>query len=112
MAAGLARANGVIFTAMPLALAQVHRLLVADRARDSGVIRRAIAEVLAANPETSLLEIETALRDGAAQAHLIASGAGLSIVFGFPAWRAALDKVGRTPEQNRQALITPPAGLP
>ena len=89
---------------MPLALAQVHRLLVADRARDAGVIRRAIAEVLAANPETSLLEIETALRDGAAQAHLIASGAGLSIVFGFPAWRAALDKVGRTPEQNRQLL--------
>jgi hypothetical protein len=64
MAAGLARANGVIFTAMPLALAQVHRLLVADRARDAGVIRRAIAEVLAANPE-----------------------------------------------QNRQALITPPATL-
>ena len=102
----------MVFTAMPLALAQVHRLLVADRARDAGVIRRAIAEVLAANPETSLLEIETALRDGAAQAHLIASGAGLSIVFGFPAWRAALDKVGRTPEQNRQALITPPATLP
>jgi hypothetical protein len=102
----------MVFTAMPLALAQVHRLLVADRARDASVIRRAIAEVLAANPETSLLEIETALRDGAAQAYLIASGAGLSIVFGFPAWRAALDKVGRTPEQNRQALITPPATLP
>jgi hypothetical protein len=108
MAAGLARANGVIFTAMPTALAQVHRLLVADRARDAGVIRRAIAEVLAANPETSLLEIETALRDGAAQAYLIASGAGLSIVFGFPAWRAALNNVGRTPEQNRQLLAGEP----
>ena len=104
MAAGLARANGVIFTAMPLALAQVHRLLVADRARDAGVIRRAIAEVLAANPETSLLEIETALRDGAAQAYLIASGAGLSIVFGFPAWRAALVAGGMTPAANRAML--------
>ena len=90
---------------------QRHQLLRADRSRDAGVIRRSIAEVLAANPETSLLEIETALRDGAAQAYLIASGAGLSIVFGFPAWRAALDKVGRSPEQNRQALITPPATL-
>jgi hypothetical protein len=74
----------------------------------AGVIRRSIAEVLAANPETGLLEIETALRHGAAQAYLIASGAGLSIVFGFPAWRAALDKVGRTPEQNRQALAGEP----
>ena len=97
------RALGAILAAM-LTADQRHQLLRADRSRDAGVIRRSIAEVLAANPETSLLEIETALRDGAAQAHLIASGAGLSIVFGFPAWRAALVAGGMTPAANRAML--------
>jgi hypothetical protein len=35
---------------------------------------------------------------------LIASGAGLSIVFGFPAWRAALVAGGMTPAANRAML--------
>ena len=91
---------------MPLALDQVHRLLVADRTRDPATIRRAIADVMATNPDASLLDVELALRAGAAQAYLIASGAGLSIAFGFAAWRSALDRFGMTAEQNRVMLST------
>lgn len=83
---------------------QRHQLLLADRAHHAGVIRRAIAEVLAANPDASLLDVELALRDGAAQAYLIASGGGLSIVFGFPAGRSALVAGGMTPAANRAIL--------
>jgi hypothetical protein len=65
-----------------------------------------ITEALAANPETSLLEIETALRAAASQTYLVAdsTSAGFQIVFGTPAWQAALADAGLTVEQNWAAL--------
>ena len=32
----------------------------------------------------------------------------LTIVIGMPAWRSALDRLGMSPEQNRQALAGEP----
>ena len=47
---------------MPLSLQHRHAVLLADRTRDISTINIVVTEVLAANPETSLLDIETALR--------------------------------------------------
>ena len=48
---------------MPLSLQHRHALLLAERTRDISTITTVVTEeVLAANPETSLLDIETALR--------------------------------------------------
>jgi hypothetical protein len=64
--------------------------------------------VLAANPETTPLDIETALRAAAGQAYLVSNSttAGFEIVLGMPAWHAALADAGVTVEQNRAALST------
>src|SRR4029079_15636436 len=48
--------------AMPLSLQHRHAVLLAERTRDISLITTDVTEVLAANPETSLLDIETALR--------------------------------------------------
>ena len=58
------------------------------------------------HPETSLLDIETALRAAASQTYLVANSttAGYQIVFGTPAWHAALADAGLTVEQNWAAL--------
>ena len=63
-----------------------------------------ITEALAANPETNLLDIETALRAAAGQTYLVATTAGFQIVLGMPAWHAALADAGLTVEQNWAAL--------
>ena len=55
---------------MPLSLQHRHALLLAERTRDIGIITTVVTEVLAANPETSLLDIETALRHADRQAYL------------------------------------------
>ena len=47
---------------MPLSLQHRHAVLLAERTRDISLITTVVTEVLAANPETSLLDIETALR--------------------------------------------------
>jgi hypothetical protein len=62
--------------------------------------------VLAANPETTPLDIETALRTAFGQAYLVANSATASfqIVLGMPAWEAALTDAGVTVEQNWAAL--------
>jgi hypothetical protein len=73
---------------MPLTADQRHVLLLADRPRDVGQITVVIEHVFAVNSD----------------ANLIAGGAGLSIVFGFPAWRAALVAGGMTPAANRAML--------
>jgi len=57
---------------MPLSIQHRHAVLLADRTGDVGTITIVVIEVLAASPETTPLEIETALRHGAAQSYLIA----------------------------------------
>ena len=81
-------------------------MLLADRTHDVGVITTVVTEVLAANPETTPLDIETALRAAFGQAYLVANSttAGFEIVLGMPAWHAALADAGLTVEQNWVAL--------
>ena len=47
---------------MPLSLQHRHAVLLADRTRDVRTITTVVTEALAANPETTPLDIETALR--------------------------------------------------
>ena len=56
---------------MPLSVQYRHAVLLAERTRDIGTITAVVKEVLAANPETSLLDIETALRQADRQAYLV-----------------------------------------
>jgi hypothetical protein len=79
------------------------RLLVADRSRHAGV-SAAVTEVLAANPDADLFDVEIAFRDGGAHSYLIA-GESLSIVFGMQAMLAAVTAAGMTVKQNRAALV-------
>jgi hypothetical protein len=94
---------------MPLSLQHRHAVLLADRTRDVRTITTVVTEVLAANPNTTPLDIETALRAAAAgEAYLVANSttAGFEIVLGMPAWQAALADAGVTVEQNWAALST------
>ena len=88
---------------MTLSLNQCHSLLLAEQSRDASVITAAITDVLAANSETNLLEIEMAFRDAGSPVYLIAKPE-LTVVIGMPAWRNALDRLGTTPRENRYAL--------
>jgi hypothetical protein len=80
---------------MPFSVQHRHALLLADRTGDIDTIT-----TVEANPETTPLEIETALRDAGAQSYLIASTT-LSIVRGMPAMLLTLAAAGVTVEQNR-----------
>ena len=66
-----------------------------------------MTNVLAANPETNLLEIEMAFRDAGSPVYLVAKPE-LTIVIGMPAWRSALDRLGISPQENRYALAGKP----
>ena len=68
---------------------QRRRLLAADRSRNAGVVTAAITEVLAANPDADLFDVEIAFRGGGAHSYLIA-GQRLSIAFGMQAMLAAV----------------------
>jgi hypothetical protein len=91
---------------MPLSLQHRYAMLLADRTRDVRTITTVITEVMAANPETTPLDIETALRAATAQAYLVANSttAGFRIVLGKSVWHAALADAGLTVEQNWAAL--------
>ena len=56
---------------MPLSRQHRHAVLLAESTREISTITAVVTEVLAANPETSLLDIETALRHADRQAHLV-----------------------------------------
>ena len=86
-----------------LDLHQVHRLLVAERSRDIGVITAAVNDVLATSPEVSPLDIEMVFRDAGSPVYLI-SKPELTIVIGMPARRSALDRLAMSPQENRYAL--------
>ena len=93
---------------MSLSRQHRHAVLLAERTGDISTITTVITEVLAANPETTPLDIETALRAAAGQAYLVANRttAGFEIVLGMPAWHAALADAGVTVEQNWAAPST------
>ena len=48
-------------------------MLLADRTRDVRTITTVVTEVLSANPETTPLDIETALRAAFGQAYVVAN---------------------------------------
>ena len=102
-ATGFARATNREHPRAMLDLAQVRTLLLAERSRDVGVITEAVDAVLATSPEVSPLDIEMVFRDAGSPAYLI-SKPELTIVFGMPAWRSALDRLGMSPQENRHAL--------
>ena len=89
-----------------LSLQHRHAVPLADRTRDVRTITTVVTEVLAANPETTPLDIETAPRAAAGQAYLVANSttAGFKIVLGMSAWQAALAVAGVTVEQSWAAL--------
>jgi hypothetical protein len=91
---------------MTLSLQHRYAVLLADRTRDIRTVTTVVTEVLEANPDTSPLDIETALRTANGQAYLVANGtpAGFQIVLGMPAWHAALADAGLTVERNWAAL--------
>ena len=90
-----------------LDLAQVRTLLLAERSRDVAVITEADDAVLATSPEKSPIDIEMVFRGAGSPVYLIGKPR-LTIVIGMPAWRSALDRLGMSPEQNRQALAGEP----
>jgi hypothetical protein len=84
--------------------AEHRRMLeVADRTKDVDVIAGIVHSIMIEAPDLTLLDIETALRDAAAQSYLIA-GDKPEIVLGMPAMLATLAAIGVTPEQNRARL--------
>jgi hypothetical protein len=86
---------------------QRHKLLMADRARDAAWVTVAIEDLLAANPDTSLSEIDQELRNAAAQSYLVAtpgSAPGFEVVLGVFAFRRRIAAAGMTLAQNRAAL--------
>jgi len=89
---------------MPLSAQHRHALLLADRTHDVGVITTVVAEVLTANPDTNLLEIEQAFRENAAAAYLVATTEGFEVVLGMMAMLAWVGKAGVTAAENRAAL--------
>jgi len=97
-----------ILAAMPLTPRQRRDLLRIERSRDAETITTAIQAVRRDNPTVSLIEIEMAFRAAAGAAYLVGTADGFEVIIGFAAWRRALDRLGRTPEQNRQALAGEP----
>lgn len=83
-----------------------HALLTADRSRDANVMAEAIETVLAEVPGCTLLDAEIVLRDGGAQAFLVADGSErrVKVCIGVGAMLDALDAAHTTPNQNRTAL--------
>jgi hypothetical protein len=96
---------------MPLTPKQRHKLLMADRTGDAAWIAVVIEDLLAANPDTTLPEIDYELRSAAAQAYLVAmpgTSAGFEVVLGEFAFRRGIAATGMTAEQNRAALAGKP----
>jgi hypothetical protein len=85
-------------------------LLRIEQSRDPDAIGAAIDKALAENPTADLLEIEQMLRDAASTAYLVADDDGFTVIIGMKNWVAELDRLGRTPEQNRAMLAGEPNG--
>ena len=89
---------------MPITARQRRDLLRIERSRDADAITAAIDAVLADNPTADLLDIEMAFRAAACASYLVATADRFEVVIGMQAWVAELDRRGRMPEANRQAL--------
>ena len=83
-------------------------LLRIEQSRDAAAITAAIETALRDNPSADLLEIEMMLRAAASTAYLVATAEGFTVIVGMKNWVAELDRLGRTPEQNRQVLAGEP----
>lgn len=82
---------------------------MADRTLDAAWITVVIEDLLEANPETTLLEIDQELRDAGSQSYLIASPGKFRVVTGGRlTMLRAVAAVGMTVEQNRTALAGKP----
>jgi hypothetical protein len=79
-------------------------LLRIEQSRDADAIGAAIEAVLDDNPDADLLEIEQTFRAAASTAYLVATADGFTVIVGMKNWVSELDRLGRSPEQNRQAL--------
>jgi hypothetical protein len=77
-------------------------LLRIERSRDAAAITVAINQVLATTAD--LLDIEMAFRAAACASYLVATTGGFEVIVGVQAWIGELDRLGRMPEQNRDAL--------
>jgi len=92
---------------MPLSPKQRHKLLMADRSRDVAWIAEVIEDLVAANSDTNLFEIEQEFRNAGAQTYLIATpgtAPGFEVVLGVFAFRRRIAVAGVTLAQNRAAL--------
>jgi hypothetical protein len=56
------------------------------------------------SPGTSLAEIEAVFRAAGGTAYLVATADGFVVVVGMKSWVIELDRLNRTPEQNRAML--------
>ncbi len=83
-------------------------LLRIEQSRDAVAIADAIRTALHDNPDANLIEVEQMLRAAASTAYLVATANGFTVIVGMKNWVAELDRLGRTPEQNRQALAGEP----
>ena len=83
-------------------------LLHIEQSRDAVAIADAIRTALHDNPDANLIEVEQMLRAAASTAYLVATANGFTVIVGMKNWVAELDRLGRTPEQNRQALAGEP----
>jgi|KBSMisStandDraft_5_1062788.scaffolds.fasta_scaffold587383_2 hypothetical protein len=98
---------------MPLSPRQRHKLRMADRTRDAAWITTVIEDLVAANPETALFEIEQEFRDAGSQTYLIAGPGKFQVVTGGRlAMLWAVGVAGMTVEQNRAALAAKPISPP
>jgi hypothetical protein len=77
-----------------------HMLEVADRTRDVEVISAIVEAVIAEG--VTVIEVEEAFRDCAAQSYLIADP--FQIVLGMKEMLDAINAAGITPDDNRAAL--------
>jgi hypothetical protein len=96
---------------MSLSPKQRHKLLMADRTGDAAWIAVVIEDLLTANPDTSLPEIDYELRSAAAHAYLVAmpsTAAGFEVVLGEFAFRRRIAATRMTAEQNRAVLAGKP----
>jgi hypothetical protein len=93
---------------MPITAHERRTLLRVERSCDADAVTDEISVLLAGNSDTDLLEIEMVLRAAASAAFVIAEDGGFRVVIGVKNWVAELNRLGRTPEQNRQALAGEP----
>ena len=94
---------------MPISPKQRHKLLMAERTRDAAWITTVIEELIEANPDTTLMDVDQEFRDAGSQTYLVARQCKFQVVTGGRlAMLWAVSAAGMTVEQNRTALAAKP----